>query len=137
MKKVLILSIVALSITMSAPARSELIDYGLDREMFYDTATGQYWYDPVVFLGQSREQIDLLLADNPEWKLANKDELICLVFQLSVCVREPAWSINGGIFRRSDIHSEFPQLLARLLYFCDQPAQQGLSEGIHREGRWI
>ncbi|GEM_PF-3086163 len=78
MKKLLILSIVALSIVMSSSARSELVDYGLDGEMFHDTITGLYWYDPGEFLGWSREEIDLFLADNPEWKLASQLEIVSL-----------------------------------------------------------
>ena len=45
---------------------------------FQDTATGLYWWDPGVFTGMSRAEIDTWLLANTDWRWASAAEIMAL-----------------------------------------------------------
>ena len=73
---------------------------------FRDTATGLYWWDPGVFVGMSRAEVDTWLLANTDWRWATAAEIAALQGKFTVgdvpltSVLGPATSIAGsGISR--------------------------------------
>jgi hypothetical protein len=84
-------------LSMIGAAKADLIDYGLNNEMFFDTALNEYFYDPSVFQGQTRKQVDEWLGQHPAWRYAHYDELDQLL-SYNLPIKDPAgtdWLIMG------------------------------------------
>lgn len=72
MKKIIIV-LIFLSFFLGfnfSKANATLLEHGIANEMFYDSITGLYWYDPVEFLGWSQLQIENFINNNPTWSYA-------------------------------------------------------------------
>ena len=59
----------------SSTAHAQLINYGTN--IFQDTTSGLYWYQPGYFLGDTLEEVNAFLASpgNSNWRLATHDDL--------------------------------------------------------------
>jgi hypothetical protein len=75
-----------------------LVDMG---QYFYDDSTGFYWYDPIEFQGQTREQVNQFVNDNPNWEYGTLTDLGNLLSNygalnpqtevLSTYLGDPSW----------------------------------------------
>lgn len=56
-------------------AKAVLIDHGPTGEYFKDTDTGNFWYDPVQFVGMSRTQVNTFQSSSPIWSWASSTQI--------------------------------------------------------------
>ena len=66
---------ILLLISTSGFADAKLIDYGSTNEMFFDSTLNRYYYDPHEFQGQTRAEVDVWLANHPNWRYAAPNEI--------------------------------------------------------------
>lgn len=91
------LSAILIMIVFLGVAKADLIDYGLNNEMFFDTTSNQYFYDPQEFQGQTREEIGLWLDNHPTWRYAKPHEISQLLSN-DLPIGDPSgtsWMIMG------------------------------------------
>lgn len=72
------LIVVASLLTFVGVANADLINAGDHGELFFDTLTGLYWYDPAAFSGASREEVDSFVEAHSMWQYASRSQILAL-----------------------------------------------------------
>lgn len=79
MRKLLLFVLMVVSILTSfSVAKADLINAGDNGEWFFDSLTGLYWYDPFMFSGANRDQVDSFVQDHSLWQYATFAEILTL-----------------------------------------------------------
>ena len=81
MNKVLFicLCVMVIILNLAPTANAVLQDYwDSNGNYFYDTETSLYWFDPVSFVGQSRNEVDSFITSSSIWTWASSTEIDAL-----------------------------------------------------------
>ena len=62
---------------------ADLFDCGEDGELFYDSQTRLYWYDPGTFAGWTQDKIDAFIHEHTLWNWAGHDQMLDLAGVIS------------------------------------------------------
>jgi hypothetical protein len=85
MKKIVFqATIFLLFLGMVGTVNGSIVDWGNSNELFHDTDTSLYWYDPIEFQGWSRSEVDAWLSSNTSWAYATYNQLFELYEHLPI-----------------------------------------------------
>lgn len=81
LRRICVLALLLLASLPRAQAAipSDLSDHGVYNEYFYDDQTGLFWFDPAVFAGDFRSNIDRLVQHSEVWEWATSTQIDALV----------------------------------------------------------
>jgi len=79
--RLFVLLLILLTAPLLAATAGELTDAGPNGHFFYDADSGLYWFDVVLFEGESRYQVATLIDNSPRWDWATSTQIDALVGQ--------------------------------------------------------
>ncbi len=72
------LTIAILCLGLGSPAFTQLVNVGQSGQYFYDSSTGLYWYDPALWVGQTRAAINAFVQSSQIWTWATSAQINAL-----------------------------------------------------------